>query len=162
MTLRRKKPAPIAPPARVTAGGSGRVLRRAEELADIFKVLGNANRLKILVFLEESEKTVGDMEATLAIHQPTLSQQLRELREAGLIMGRKVAKSVIYSLNEDPGRRALQTIYLANGHGAPPAAAPRTVRNSSHQAAVFADVVPTRAAHTPEWHPASRFGFRSK
>jgi len=45
-------------------------LRRAEELAESFKMLGNARRLKIVVFLDERERSVGEIEAALAIHQP--------------------------------------------------------------------------------------------
>ncbi len=114
-------------------------------------MLGNARRLKIVVFLDERERSVGEIEAALAIHQPTLSQQLGELRDAGLIAGRKAAKSVIYSLTDGLGRRALETIYLASGHVAPRTSTP--ARKSSHQAAVFAAVLSTRGSQATDWHP---------
>jgi DNA-binding transcriptional ArsR family regulator len=41
---------------------------------------------------------VRDLEDTLGIRQPGLSQQLAELREAGFVVGRKVSKSMFYRL----------------------------------------------------------------
>ena len=134
-----------------------KALRRAEELADIFKMLGNANRVKIVVYLDARERSVADIETALEIRQPTLSQQLGELRDAGLIVGRREAKSVIYALTNDLGRRALDTIYLASGHEAPVQDAALRRRGFSHQAAVFASVLSTRGSQMPEL----RLGFNS-
>ena len=42
----------------------------------LLKSLANIDRLAILCSLIETEKSVGDLEGTLSIRQPTLSQQL--------------------------------------------------------------------------------------
>ncbi len=121
-------------------------LRQAEELAVIFKMLSNSNRLKIIVYLQNNERTVSEIESTLKIRQPTLSQQLGELREAGLIVGRRVAKSAIYALTARGGRAA-NTIARANGHSThatQPIDSRIHRRTSSQQAAVFASVTPLR------------------
>lgn len=68
------------------------------EAADLMKLMGNPNRLAILCRLSEGEASVGEMEETLGIRQPTLSQQLGELRKAGLIADRRAAKVVFYRL----------------------------------------------------------------
>lgn len=102
---------PTSAPTRAAAP-CAKALRRANELADTCKVLGNANRLKIVVFLDEHDRSVSEIEAALGIHQPTLSQPLCALRNAGLITGRKVVKSVIYALTEGAGRRAGATNHL--------------------------------------------------
>ena len=136
---------------------SAQALRRADDLANTFKMLGNANRVRIMVFLDERERSVSEIETGLKIHQPTLSQQLGELRDAGLIVGRREAKSVIYALTDGLGRRALETIYLANGRLAPRVAVPPPLPPASHQAAVFAAVVSTRGSQLSEWQP----GFKS-
>lgn len=161
MTSRVSRPTGAAAGATAVAtraklARSADALRRTQELAETFKMLGNANRLKIILFLDQQERSVSEMEATLKIHQPTLSQQLGELREAGLIKGRKAAKSVIYALTDGPGRRALETIHLANGH-APRGAIPPRSRKVSDQAAVFASVLSTRGSRAAEWQP----GFKS-
>jgi len=136
--------------------GAVKALRRSEELAETFKMLGNVNRLKILVCLAAGERSVSEIEAALDIHQPTLSQQIGELRDADLVVGRREAKSVFYSLNEPRGRRALQTIHFAGGEMTPPV---RTTagRVLLSQAAAFASVLTRRGAPAPD----VRFGFKS-
>ena len=144
-------------PTRNAAIPSSRALRRADELAETFKMLGNANRLKIVVFLAERERSVSEIEAALQIHQPTLSQQLGELRDAGLIRGRRVAKAALYALTEIGGYRALETIYIATGHANAPAALPSPKEGPAMQAAGFASVLTTRGSQMPD----PRFVFRS-
>lgn len=150
MTTGPKRAKPVVASSRAPGSPGANALRRAEELAGCFRMLGNANRLKIVIFLDERERSVGEIESALAIRQPTLSQQLGELRHAGLIAGRKAAKSVIYSLTAGSGRRALETVYLASGHVASRTPAP--ARRSSHQAAVSAVLAP-RESRTADWHP---------
>ncbi len=151
MTTGPKKKKLVAATTFTASSTNASALRRATELAESFKMLGNVNRLKIVVFLDECERSVSEIEAALSIRQPTLSQQLGELRGAGLIKGRKAAKSVIYSLTEGRGRRALETVYLSNGSLAPCARPP--VPGFSQQAAVFASVLSTRGSQTTGWHP---------
>ena len=88
---------------------------RAHELASIFKMLSNPNRLRLILFLASGERTVGEMESLLGIHQPTLSQQIAELRDAAIVCGRRVARSAIYALTADCGTRALHTIQSLSG-----------------------------------------------
>lgn len=76
----------------------------AEQAADFLKVLANANRMMIVCHLLGGEQSVADLENDLGIRQPTLSQQLGILREAGIIAGRREAKSVIYRLTDDRAR----------------------------------------------------------
>ena len=56
---------------------------RAEEISEILKLLGNPQRLLIACLLCEGEYAVSEIEEKLGIRQPTLSQQLGALREAG-------------------------------------------------------------------------------
>jgi ArsR family transcriptional regulator len=130
---------------------SAKVMHRSEELAETFKILGNVNRLRILVYLDGDERSVSEIEAALNIHQPTLSQQIGELREAGLLMGRRVAKSVIYSISEPRGRRALQAVYFAGGEMTPQVQ-PQAASASISQAAMFASVLTYRGASAPDFH----------
>ena len=123
-------------------------------------MLGNPNRVRILVYLDNCDRSVREIEAALKIRQPTLSQQLGELRDAGYIVGRRIAKSVVYALTADRGRRALNTIYSAEAREPPPAEPPEAhtrPRKSSPAAAVFASVVTAPGGVSPEWH----VGFNS-
>lgn len=76
------------------------------EAAELLKLMANANRLAILCHLVAGDSSVGQMEEQLAIRQPTLSQQIGELRKAGLIEDRRKARTVFYRLT-DPRTRAL-------------------------------------------------------
>jgi DNA-binding transcriptional ArsR family regulator len=134
-------------------------LHRADELASIFKMLSNPNRLKIILFLAAQERSVGEMEAVLGIHQPTLSQQIGELRDAALIRGRRVAKSAIYALTADRGQRALHTIYTLSGSMSPPAQMLLERSHTSRRsqpAAVFAAVFASNGeARAARRHPST-------
>src|SRR6202158_5516483 len=89
----------------------GGVHRRAEEVSDILKLLGTPQRLLIACLLCEGEYAVSEIEEKLGIRQPTLSQQLGALREAGVIEGRKNAKAVIYHLADQRVRHLLGALH---------------------------------------------------
>lgn len=122
-------------------------VREAEKSAMVFKTLGNINRLRIMLHLGGGERSVREIETQLDIRQPTLSQQLRELREAGLILGRRTAKSAIYGLAPDRGQQALELIACASGCSSRPdrQCEPHPQPAGAAQgAAMFASVIPLR------------------
>jgi DNA-binding transcriptional ArsR family regulator len=84
---------------------------RAEEISEILKLLGNPQRLLIACLLCEGEYAVSEIEEQLGIRQPTLSQQLGTLREAGVIEGRREAKAVIYHLVDAGIRQILDALH---------------------------------------------------
>ena len=89
---------------------------RAVEVAELLKTLANRNRLMIVCKLVEGEYAVGQLEDELGIRQPTLSQQLTILREAGIVSTRREAKQIFYRLTEEKAARlvaALHTIFCA-------------------------------------------------
>lgn len=73
-----------------------KVCRSVGEASDLLKLIANANRLAIVCYLMEAEASVSVLETELGIRQPTLSQQLAELREAGIIEGRRDGKAIVY------------------------------------------------------------------
>lgn len=66
--------------------------------ADRFKLLGHPVRLQILDALRRNPECVCHLEAALGRPQPYISQQLRVLREAGVITDRKDGLNVYYHL----------------------------------------------------------------
>ena len=70
----------------------------AGEAAEFLKKFAHPSRLMIVCALVDGERSVRDLEDTLGIRQPGLSQQIAELREAGLIVGRKESKNMFYRL----------------------------------------------------------------
>ena len=70
-------------------------------LADIFKMLGDVTRVRILKALFLEELCVCDIAAVLEMTQSAVSHQLRLLRGARLVKYRKDGKVVYYSLDDD-------------------------------------------------------------
>jgi ArsR family transcriptional regulator, virulence genes transcriptional regulator len=66
--------------------------------AEIFRMLTDPLRIRILLVLAQSESCVGDLCLALDMSQPMVSQQLKKLKEAGLIESRRVKQRVYYSL----------------------------------------------------------------
>jgi DNA-binding transcriptional ArsR family regulator len=71
-----------------------------EVAAELLKSLSNPQRLQIVCALAEGEQGVSDLERKLEIRQPSLSQHLASLREAGIIAGRREAKAVFYRISD--------------------------------------------------------------
>ncbi len=69
-----------------------------KELADFYKVFGEATRVKILCVLLESEMCVCDLAELLDMTQSAISHQLRVLKQMKLVKNRREGKTVYYSL----------------------------------------------------------------
>jgi len=71
------------------------------DLAELFKVFGDSTRIRILFVLFGSEVCVCDLAETLNMTQSAVSHQLKILKQAKLVTGRREGKSVIYSLADE-------------------------------------------------------------
>jgi arsenate reductase len=69
-----------------------------ETIADRIKLLAHPERLRILDVLRRETECVCHLEALLGKPQPYVSQQLRVLREAGLIQNEQIGHNVYYRL----------------------------------------------------------------
>lgn len=83
------------------------------EVADLFKVLGDKTRTRILHALSQSEMCVCDLAHLLEMTQSSISHQLRVLKQAHLVKNRKEGKIVYYSLADD---HVTQIFYQALEH----------------------------------------------
>ena len=69
---------------------------------DIFAVIGDARRRRILELLAVKERSVGELATELGIAQPSATQHLSALREVGLVTSEKRGTSSIYSIVRGP------------------------------------------------------------
>jgi DNA-binding transcriptional ArsR family regulator len=69
-------------------------------LADTFKVLGDATRVRILDVLSRRELCVGDIADTLGLSESAVSHQLRLLRTARLVRQRRAGQMMFYALDD--------------------------------------------------------------
>lgn len=70
----------------------------AQQIARVMGALSTASRVRILAQLRGNPRTVGDLATNLGIEQPSVSHQLRVLRDLGLVAGERSGRSVAYRL----------------------------------------------------------------
>ncbi len=69
---------------------------------NLFKILGDANRVKIILALQYGELCVCELSLLIDMSQSSISHQLRHLRNSNIVKFRKENKQIFYSLiNED-------------------------------------------------------------
>ena len=73
----------------------------AERVADLFAILGDPTRTRLLMALAVGELCVCDLAAATGVNRTTVSHQLRVLREHHLVRRRRVGKIVYYALDDD-------------------------------------------------------------
>lgn len=73
-------------------------LSKAQQMAEFFRMLGDANRLRILSLLAEKDLCVCDLAALLEMSQSAVSHQLRTLRSLRLVSYKKRGRKVYYRL----------------------------------------------------------------
>ncbi len=78
------------------------------DVADLFKVLGDSTRVKILYALLQEEMCVCDIAALLGMNQSAISHQLRVLKQARLVKFKKEGKVVYYSLDDEHVKNIFQ------------------------------------------------------
>lgn len=78
---------PIAPPPEEAIG----------QLADLFHLLGDATRLRIVLACLTQPTAVGDIANTLSLSSSLVSHHLRLLRGARLVRGQRQQRQVLYA-----------------------------------------------------------------
>lgn len=84
---------------------------KADEAAALLGRMSNPQRLRILCLMVEGERSVNSLVEETGLAQPTVSQHLRKLREAGVVRTRRDAQTIYYALDDEPTSRVLTTLY---------------------------------------------------
>lgn len=71
------------------------------QFARVGKALGNGNRLELLEFLAQGERSVEALAKVSGLTVGNTSQHLKQLRQAGLVTSRKQGLKVYYTLTGD-------------------------------------------------------------
>lgn len=71
------------------------------QFARVGKALGSGNRLEILEFLAQGERSVEELARVAGLTVANTSQHLQQLRQAGLVAARKVGLKVFYRLSSN-------------------------------------------------------------
>ena len=84
----------------------------SKALAQMFRVLGDPTRVRILAALQEGERNVTELCKLLRLRQPATSHHLGILRTGGVVVNRRCGKQVYYSIRPPMGnqRRSLKAL----------------------------------------------------
>jgi ArsR family transcriptional regulator len=88
-----------------------RLRQGAQDAVTALKLLANEDRLLLLCQLSQGETNVGELEALLGIHQPTLSQQLGVLRSVGAVGTRREGKNIYYRIADTRLLEIMSVLY---------------------------------------------------
>ena len=105
-TKKRRKNLQVRPNVRIFANNTGKQVttkgytEHEEQIARFAKAMGHPARMAILHFLASQQSCFfGEIHEVLPIAKATVSQHLKELKEAGLIQGEIEAPKVRYCIN---------------------------------------------------------------
>ncbi len=88
-----------------------------ETQSDIFKIFSHPVRLQILDEVRRRQACVCHLQAVTGRPQAYISQQLRLMREAGMVLDEKDGQNVFYRLRDD---EIAQLLTQALGESGPP------------------------------------------
>lgn len=82
------------------------------QFARVGKALSNGNRLQLLEFLAQGERSVEELSNVASLTLANTSQHLQQLRQAGLVSSRKEGLKVYYQLSGDDVVHLLDALRL--------------------------------------------------
>ena len=75
--------------------------RELDRLSLTYKVLGDPNRLKIVMALKNVEMCVCDLAAFTGLSESAVSHQLRRLKDLALVKSRRDGQIIYYALDDE-------------------------------------------------------------
>lgn len=103
--------------AAVRAGMPGEI--RVTELADVFGLLADPGRLRILTALLEGEMCVCDLAAATALSESAVSHAMRLLRAHHVVRVRRSGRMAYYRLHDEHVRTLLDLALTHTRHASP-------------------------------------------
>ena len=90
-----------------------------EEISGIFKVLGDPTRARLLyTLLDAGELRVCDLAEATQVAETTVSQALRLMRSAGVVVRRRAGRNVFYRISDGHVRMLLDVTRAHIDHDA--------------------------------------------
>jgi len=83
----------------------------ATEAVALLRTLAHEDRLLLICQLSQMEMCVSELETTLGILQPSLSQQLGVLRREGLVTTRREGKHIYYKVIPGPALKLVKLLH---------------------------------------------------
>ena len=73
-------------------------IERLDRLGELFQVLSDPSRLRIIQSLEKQELCVSDIVERTEISQPAVSHQLRILRQMDIVRTQRAGRKIFYRI----------------------------------------------------------------
>ncbi|WP_158770005.1 helix-turn-helix transcriptional regulator [Paraglaciecola sp. L1A13] len=83
----------------------------ADKAAALLKAMANQHRLLLLCLLNNGEMSVSELNQQVSIPQSSLSQHLAALRRENLVVTRRDAQTIYYSLASEEVKAIINTLY---------------------------------------------------
>lgn len=80
------------------------------ELAETFRLLGEPNRLRLVLACLEAPRGVGEMSEALGLSQTLVSHHLRLLRTAHILRGDREGRQVRYAIDDEHVRAVVRNM----------------------------------------------------
>lgn len=87
------------------------IVERSEEVANLLKLLSHPLRLRIVCFLAEEAKTVGELESLCDCSQSQMSQYLKALEKENILTKTRDGKYVYYELSSPQIKSLMKSMY---------------------------------------------------
>ena len=85
----------------------------AARLRQLWPVLGDTSRLRLLALLKEEELSVAELQQVLHLSQPTISNHLAVLRKTEMVASRREGQRIYYTLNPGLTETTIQLLTTA-------------------------------------------------
>ena len=85
--------------------------KAAQKASDLMKTLGHKDRLMVLCHLSSGEKSVGELARLLDIPQSPLSQHLARMRKEDLVVTRREAQTIYYSIASEEAAQFVELMH---------------------------------------------------
>jgi len=80
------------------------------QFARVAKALANGHRLELIEFLAQGERSVDELARLTGLSVANTSQHLQQLRQTGLVVGRKQGQKVFYSITGEDVERLFSAL----------------------------------------------------
>jgi DNA-binding transcriptional ArsR family regulator len=86
---------------------------------EVFRMLADATRVRIIWALIDEELSVNELAATVGKHAPSVSQHLAKLRMARLVRSRREGTQIFYRVENDHVARLVRDAVFNAEHAGP-------------------------------------------
>ena len=86
------------------------MFKQSDEVSQILKSLSHPVRLKLLCALMDNEKSVNELTSLCDISQSAMSQFLNRMRSEGLLVSRREAHFVYYSIADQKLKKLMRSL----------------------------------------------------